>query len=158
MRFNPNLYQNGKVCLSILGTWSGPGWTATQSLLSVLVSIQSLMSEKPYHNEPGYRKPQNPGDVERYNEVIIHETLRVAVCEAVSKREGPPELQEVRREMFLGFTDYYVSTANELATRLDGQPMKDPFHFNKGTFNFTVLSSRILSLQQTLQPPTLSPH
>jgi hypothetical protein len=23
VRFNPNLYANGKVCLSILGTWSG---------------------------------------------------------------------------------------------------------------------------------------
>ena len=26
-RFNPNLYINGKVCLSILNTWSGPQWT-----------------------------------------------------------------------------------------------------------------------------------
>mmetsp|Transcript_10330 Transcript_10330/g.30927 ORF Transcript_10330/g.30927 Transcript_10330/m.30927 type:complete len:103 (-) Transcript_10330:836-1144(-) len=26
VRFNPNLYANGKVCLSILGTWKGPGW------------------------------------------------------------------------------------------------------------------------------------
>ena len=25
VRFNPNLYNNGKVCLSLLGTWSGPG-------------------------------------------------------------------------------------------------------------------------------------
>ena len=29
MRFNPNLYNCGKVCLSLLGTWSGgrgEGW------------------------------------------------------------------------------------------------------------------------------------
>ena len=25
--FNPNLYANGKVCLSILGTWAGPSWS-----------------------------------------------------------------------------------------------------------------------------------
>ena len=25
VRFNPNLYNDGKVCLSILGTWAGPG-------------------------------------------------------------------------------------------------------------------------------------
>lgn len=37
-------------------TWDGPGWTAAQSLLSVLISIQSLMNEKPYHNEPGYER------------------------------------------------------------------------------------------------------
>ena len=27
-RFNPNLYINGKVCLSIINTWSGPKWTS----------------------------------------------------------------------------------------------------------------------------------
>lgn len=53
VRFNPNLYRNGKVCLSILGTWSGPGWSPANNLSSVLLSIQSLMNEKPYHNEPG---------------------------------------------------------------------------------------------------------
>ena len=36
IRFNPNLYNNGKVCLSLLGTWSGPGWNAkTSTLLQV---------------------------------------------------------------------------------------------------------------------------
>ncbi|MCO5561078.1 hypothetical protein L7F22_014699 [Adiantum nelumboides] len=31
VRFNPNLYKNGAVCLSILGTWNdGPGWKAGQ--------------------------------------------------------------------------------------------------------------------------------
>ena len=40
-RINPNLYDDGKVCLSLLGTWSGPGWQpGTSSLLQVLVSIQ----------------------------------------------------------------------------------------------------------------------
>lgn len=40
------------VC-SILGTWEGPRWTPVHSISSVLLSIQSLMNEKPYHNEPG---------------------------------------------------------------------------------------------------------
>ena len=56
-RFNPNIYRDGKVCLSILGTWRGePGenWSSAQGLESVLLSIQSLMSPNPYENEPGY--------------------------------------------------------------------------------------------------------
>ena len=53
VRFNPNLYSNGKVCLSILGTWAGPGWTPSLSLETVLVSIQSLLGESPMQNEPG---------------------------------------------------------------------------------------------------------
>nr|XP_018260191.1 uncharacterized protein I303_07108 [Kwoniella dejecticola CBS 10117]OBR82349.1 hypothetical protein I303_07108 [Kwoniella dejecticola CBS 10117] len=54
-RLNPNLYADGKVCLSLLGTWSGPGWISGQStLLQVLISIQSLiLCEEPYTNEPG---------------------------------------------------------------------------------------------------------
>jgi ubiquitin-conjugating enzyme E2 Z len=56
VRFNPNLYSNGKVCLSTLGTWSGPAWSPAQCLESLLVSIQSLMCENPYHNEPGFEK------------------------------------------------------------------------------------------------------
>lgn len=53
VRFNPNLYECGKVCLSILGTWNGPGWTNVMTLRTVLISIQSLMGEFPLRNEPG---------------------------------------------------------------------------------------------------------
>jgi len=56
VRFNPNLYNNGYVCLSLLGTWSGPGWDPGRStLLQALVSLQSLvLVPEPYYNEPGY--------------------------------------------------------------------------------------------------------
>ncbi|KAG2354905.1 ubiquitin-conjugating enzyme/RWD-like protein [Suillus spraguei] len=47
---------DGKVCLSLLGTWSGPGWVSGKStLLQVLISIQSMIPcEEPYLNEPGW--------------------------------------------------------------------------------------------------------
>ena len=32
VRMNPNLYATGQVCLSILGTWAGPGWSSVQTL------------------------------------------------------------------------------------------------------------------------------
>jgi hypothetical protein len=37
-RFNPNLYQitSGKVCLSILGTWSESSWAPAQHISSVM--------------------------------------------------------------------------------------------------------------------------
>lgn len=61
VRFNPNLYEDGKVCLSILNTWRGrpeERWNPeTSSLLQVIVSIQSLiLVDEPYFNEPGYEK------------------------------------------------------------------------------------------------------
>ena len=42
IRFNPNLYANGYVCLSILGTWRGSSaevWSATSTISQVLMSI-----------------------------------------------------------------------------------------------------------------------
>ncbi|XP_024196279.1 putative ubiquitin-conjugating enzyme E2 38 [Rosa chinensis] len=55
LRLNPNLYETGYVCLSLLNTWFGPGWDSSQStILQVLVSIQALvLNDKPYFNEPG---------------------------------------------------------------------------------------------------------
>ena len=59
VRFNPNLYSDGKVCLSLLGTWSGDqgeSWhPKTSTLLQVLMSIQALiLVPDPFFNEPGY--------------------------------------------------------------------------------------------------------
>lgn len=64
VRFNPNLYNCGKVCLSLLNTWNGrpeEKWSAKDSsFLQVLVSIQSLiLVDDPYFNEPGCQGMQN---------------------------------------------------------------------------------------------------
>ncbi|KAI0932058.1 hypothetical protein AcW2_000786 [Taiwanofungus camphoratus] len=60
-RVNPNLYEEGKVCLSILGTWAGDRnetWSAARSsLLQAFVSIQGLVLVKePWFCEPAYEK------------------------------------------------------------------------------------------------------
>lgn len=90
MRFNPNLYNCGKVCLSLLGTWrGGPNeqWSEqTSTLLQVFVSIQSLiLVEDPYFNEPGYEgsmgTPEGKAASAAYSENIKLGTLRWAILE-----------------------------------------------------------------------------
>ncbi|KAL1940019.1 hypothetical protein VTO73DRAFT_9354 [Trametes versicolor] len=66
-RVNPNLYEEGKVCLSILGTWAGDkseSWSASRSsLLQALVSIQGLVLVKePWFCEPAYEKLRGTED------------------------------------------------------------------------------------------------
>jgi ubiquitin-conjugating enzyme E2 Z len=51
-RFHPNLYVQGKVCLSILGTYSGPQWSGALSFNSVLLSILGLLDNNPLAHEP----------------------------------------------------------------------------------------------------------
>ncbi|KAF2174502.1 UBC-like protein, partial [Zopfia rhizophila CBS 207.26] len=57
---NPNLYEDGKICLSLLGTWHADerneSWNPNKStLLQVLVSIMGLvLVTEPYYNEAGF--------------------------------------------------------------------------------------------------------
>lgn len=87
---NPNLYENGKVCLSLLGTWSGKDsetWNPERSnLLQVLVSILGLvLNTEPYYNEPGFERERATAQgglrSQRYNESVAlsnyHLMLRV---------------------------------------------------------------------------------
>jgi ubiquitin-protein ligase len=53
-RFHPNLYVTGKVCLSILGTYSGPKWSSIMTLDTIFISIHSLLNDNPITNEPGW--------------------------------------------------------------------------------------------------------
>jgi len=96
VRFNPNLYNCGKVCLSLLGTWSGAEgemWNKdTSTLLQVLVSIQSLiLVPQPFFNEPGYEAqigtPRGDQNSRQHNE-----TLRVATIEhaMIGQLRNPP--------------------------------------------------------------------
>ncbi len=88
VRFNPNLYANGKVCLSLLGTWSaqkGESWIPEIStFFQVILSIQSLIFvDEPYFNEPGYEKSIGSKDGIKYsfeyNENIRYYTIKVAM-------------------------------------------------------------------------------
>ncbi|KAK9830590.1 hypothetical protein WJX81_002568 [Elliptochloris bilobata] len=107
VRFNPNLYNCGKVCLSLLGTWSGgrgEGWDAhSSSALQVLVSIQSLiLVDQPYFNEPGYEGSMHT-DAGRaashaYNLNIREQTMHWAVWQML--KSPPKGFEEVVRAHF----------------------------------------------------------
>ena len=70
-RIHPNLYVNGKVCLSILGTWTGPSWSASSSIIIVLKTIQSILLSDSITNEPGI-KSSNPG-CKSYDQIILYD-------------------------------------------------------------------------------------
>ncbi|ADO67527.1 putative ubiquitin-conjugating enzyme E2 [Cafeteria roenbergensis virus] len=84
VRFNPNLYANGKVCLSILGTWQGPGWKSVMTLTSILLSLQTLLHENPIINEPGQHHQLITGTESiNYNNYIIYHNFRLAINEVL---------------------------------------------------------------------------
>lgn len=87
VRFNPNLYESGKVCLSILGTWTGPSWSPVMNVRLVLNSIRSLLNQYPIQNEPGYEntKPDDIKSIE-YNQYLIYHTYRLAIINVLENK------------------------------------------------------------------------
>lgn len=86
IRFNPNLYINGKVCVSILNTWRGEPWSSCQSITTILLTLCTLLSKTPLINEPGV-KISNP-DCEIYNSIIEYNNIKVAICNMIEKKQG----------------------------------------------------------------------
>lgn len=98
MRFNPNLYDNGTVCLSLLGTWSGAAgetWDPNaSSICQVLISIQSLIFvNEPYFNEPGYEQSMHSESGRKaskdYNQNIREHTIHRAMIDHLKSPTGP---------------------------------------------------------------------
>jgi len=86
IRFNPNLYICGKVCVSLLNTWTGDQWTSCQSISTVLLTLCTLLSKDPLLNEPGVDKKHN--DMNSYNEIIQYSNINIAVCDIIQKKNG----------------------------------------------------------------------
>ena len=78
-RFNPNLYRQGKVCLSILNTWAGDSWTACQTIRSVLLHLLLLLNDKPLLNEPGVT--ESHVDYVKYHKIIEYKNISYSIYE-----------------------------------------------------------------------------
>ena len=76
-RFHPNLYIDGKVCLSILGTYSGPSWVSSLNIGSVFKSIVSLLDHNPITNEPGWESfHESHPEAKAYAEFIEYHLVK----------------------------------------------------------------------------------
>eukprot|EP00331_Platyophrya_macrostoma_P026761 CAMPEP_0176444574 /NCGR_PEP_ID=MMETSP0127-20121128/23147_1 /TAXON_ID=938130 /ORGANISM="Platyophrya macrostoma, Strain WH" /LENGTH=2633 /DNA_ID=CAMNT_0017830115 /DNA_START=51 /DNA_END=7953 /DNA_ORIENTATION=- len=134
VRFNPNLYSCGKVCLSLLGTWRGStneNWNPQLStILQILVSIQSLiMTEDVYFNEPGYEgtKGSTEGDLlnEGYSNIVKWANVKYAMTEVI--RNPYPWFKEVcqihfylKKDMILEEVGTWITAAKTTTGQYTG--------------------------------------
>ncbi|KAK3705920.1 hypothetical protein LTR37_013073 [Vermiconidia calcicola] len=89
--FNPNLYNNGKVCLSLLGTWNdGRPWTPGESmLLQLFVSIQSMIfCDEPICNEPGDEGMGGTVESRNYNRYQHPMVVKYAMLEWLNGKQS----------------------------------------------------------------------
>lgn len=121
-RFNPNLYNNGKVCLSILGTYIGPNPTQSEkwnpeisTLLQVLISIQAnILNDQPWFNEPGFEYELGTQDGKKksdeYNYEIRLMTMKSTVRDLLNNAEIYSQFKEIINEHFKLKKNHVIKT------------------------------------------------
>ena len=149
-RFNPNLYKNGKVCLSLLNTWAGEQWTGVQSLLSVLQSIQSaVLNETPLANEPVHpasKEAANP-EIAIYNRMIFQATIETAILAQL--REPPAymvPIYDAARAWALKARPALVDKARALAGEWDGKGEHISCYGMTTVYKFGNLATQLMAL------------
>ena len=122
-RFNPNLYKSGKVCLSLLNTWQGEQWSGTQSLSSILLSIQTaVLNEEPLRNEPGYSTRADHPDFEPYKRMVFQAVIQTAILRTLAE---PPDflvpVYDGVRTAAIAARNRLIAKARALAPVWDGK-------------------------------------
>jgi len=106
LRLNPNLYESGKICLSLLNTWTGTGtevWNpGASTILQVLLSLQALvLNEKPYFNEAGYDQQIGRAEGEKNSVSYNENALLVTTKSMMYLLRKPPKVKLLL--LFSGF-------------------------------------------------------
>jgi len=122
IRFNPNLYKCGKVCISLLNTWRGEQWTSCQTISSVLLTLCTLLCKDPLLNEPGIIKGHK--DFDAYTRIIEYKNIEIAYLHMINKDE---RVFSPKFDVFYGYMkEYFYKNADAIAENLEKYKSENP--------------------------------
>jgi len=137
IRFNPNLYTSGKVCISLLNTWRGDQWTSCQTISTILLTLCTLLCKNPLLNEPNVSLKHL--DMNSYNEIIEFSNLNIAVCDILSRKNS------VYLPFFENFYPFVqkrfienIDKLLEFAVKKNEQFKKQEVNFKTGFYSMSV--------------------
>lgn len=86
--FNPNLYDTGFVCLSVIGTWSASSWVPNETtIIHVLRVLQAcVLVEEPFCNEPSYQGHKGSSMSLNYNRKMHEKTVKLAMLDWLERK------------------------------------------------------------------------
>ena len=137
-RFHPNLYRNGKVCISILNTWKGEQWTGCQSIRTILLTILSILDDKPLLHEPGITEKHR--DFNSYNQIILFRNIEFSVNKIMNKKITSGEVENIidmfKDEMMTQFNRKY----NSILKILDEHKDDEQLHISTSIYNLKLFT------------------
>jgi len=139
-RFHPNLYKEGKVCLSILGTYSGPGWSGTQSLSTILLSILALLDENPLSHEPAFERGTLMEEKHKSYADAAEYAMAALMVKSYNTYEREPERSQWRN--FLDELEEVVPTMKKFLTeKINAKAAQPERHWSNLTYGMSIKSA-----------------
>ncbi|KAH7961641.1 hypothetical protein HPB52_010981 [Rhipicephalus sanguineus] len=122
----------GRICLSTLGTGPGPNWSPAQTIGSLLVSIQSLLSD---------------GAAER----MRHNTISIALCDTLEGcLKEPPDSNAIppplKKQVLKYFVDNYAKYEDSVKARISSSSAT--FSGSRANGGYELLLQRLRDIKK----------
>ena len=117
VRFHPNLYVEGKVCLTILNTWRDTkvqGWSAGTSIEAIIHTIRSILNDNPLAEEPGQNHKLTDKRAKDYQIAAKYSTLSNTFAYFLKDYKFNDEFWKQMCCQFMKFRSTYIESINEL--------------------------------------------
>lgn len=163
-RLHPNLYEQGKICLSLFGTWQGPSWQPTLNLKAIALTLQSLLNPNPIICEPNYEGTKSDSDTgKRYIQIVSYESILVSVVDQLNYIEKQPDSMIAKfstqmKENFMKHYDDYFKTIQKLRDDgLEGKTLNAPCYGHATTFKLDDLENKLKEIKERLDKEMPTP-
>jgi ubiquitin-protein ligase len=154
VRIHPNMYEDGKVCATILGTWPSDNekWTSSMGIETTILALMSFFDNNPYTHEPGGR--DNP----TYTTYVRYQSFITCLIRYLQK-EPIYEFKYYIQEYMLSYIDQIFLELDRLHSLYPPNYYYTPcFEIDNFHVNYSLLSYKLQELledilfEQPLEP------
>lgn len=129
-RLHPNYYENGKVCLSVINTWSNNDWTPSTSIMSLISILEERFNEKAVCFEPS-REMSRANVMMHYNNVVEYAKYKVCIINVLNSLDTPTSLFHCFKEQILQElnenSQYLTQRLDALSLSIDNKTLSDTY-------------------------------
>lgn len=116
-RLHPNYYETGKVCLSVINTWSRDDWAPTTSLMAISNILEERLNERSICFEPGCEQ-SGLSRMEQFNETVRYGVYKHAILPIIqSKNQYYQPFQDIIQCHWQNNKQTYLSELQTLSSK-----------------------------------------
>ena len=139
IRFHPNYYQTKKVCMSLLNSWRGEQWTGCQSILSILMTLQSILDKETLLHEPGIKTQHH--DFKSYHTIVEYKNYEFACMELLTDLQ-----KSISVDYYTYFEEFMLRHFHKNKDKIRETIVKHSKSVNIGTYRITLYGGIICNV------------